>query len=109
MTVVNAAGMKSIAFSEFRTRCVAILEEVRLTRQPVVITRSGVRLAEVVPPRRERKRPEHWLGSLVGTARIVGDIVSPASDERDWEALNLSSPQPKRPRREPSARDRRGK
>jgi len=25
---------------------------------------------------------------MAGTGRIVGDIVSPASDEKDWEALN---------------------
>jgi hypothetical protein len=27
------------------------------------------------------------LGSLAGTGRIIGDIVSPAVEEADWDAL----------------------
>ena len=42
---------------------------------------------KIVPPHLP-KRPKRWLGSMAGTARILGDIVSPASDESDWEALN---------------------
>ncbi len=32
-------------------------------------------------------RPTHWLGVMADTGRIVGDIVSPASDEYDWNVL----------------------
>jgi transcriptional regulator with XRE-family HTH domain len=28
-----------------------------------------------------------WLGCMAGTARILGDIVSPAIDESEWEML----------------------
>jgi hypothetical protein len=28
-----------------------------------------------------------WLGSIKGTVRILGDIVSPAIDEDEWEVL----------------------
>jgi hypothetical protein len=28
-----------------------------------------------------------WIGSMSGTMKIYGDIVSPASDPGDWEAL----------------------
>jgi hypothetical protein len=31
------------------------------------------------------KDPSAWLGSMKGTFEILGDIVSPASDEQDWE------------------------
>jgi hypothetical protein len=34
-------------------------------------------------PRRKGKR----LGSMAGTLRIKGDIVSPVVDPEDWEAL----------------------
>lgn len=30
----------------------------------------------------------HWMGAMKGTGQIVGDIASPASDERDWSALS---------------------
>jgi len=33
------------------------------------------------------EKPKNWLGAMKGTARIVGDIVSPAGDADDWEVL----------------------
>jgi len=28
-----------------------------------------------------------WMGSMKDTIQILGDIVSPANDEGDWEVL----------------------
>jgi prevent-host-death family protein len=78
--------MDAMAISEFKAKCLAVLERVRRTRKPILITRFGVPVAQVVPPS-PASRPEAWLGSLRSTGRIEGDIVSPASDERDWESL----------------------
>jgi prevent-host-death family protein len=77
--------MESIAVSKFKATCLAVLEHVRRTGKPVLVTRFGKPLAEIVPPARKGGRRK--LGSLRRTVRIVGDIVSPASDEKDWEAL----------------------
>jgi prevent-host-death family protein len=41
--------MKEIDFSEFRTKCPAIFEQVRKTRRPIRVTRLGKPLAEIVP------------------------------------------------------------
>lgn len=79
--------MESIAISEFKARCLAILEKVRRTGRPILITRRGEPVAEVVPPSPAR-REAGWLGSAVGTGRILGDIVAPASEEADWEAIS---------------------
>jgi hypothetical protein len=58
---------------------------------------------KIVPPHLP-KSAKRWLGSMVGTARIVGDIVSPASDEKDWEALSdLPSPPATKRRKNRSA------
>jgi hypothetical protein len=42
--------------------------------------------AEASPP---SVPPEatNWLGSMAGTGRITGDIVSPATEESEWELL----------------------
>ena len=77
--------METISISAFKATCLAVLERVRRTRKPVLVTRFGEPVAEVVPPP-VPPRPAHWLGSLAGGARIAGDIVSPASSEADWEA-----------------------
>ncbi len=72
--------------SQFKARCLAILARVKRTGRPILVTRFGEPVAEVVPPT-VAARPRHWLGSMKGTARIIGDIVAPASDESDWEVL----------------------
>ena len=79
--------MQEIAISKFKATCLAVLKRVRSTRQPVRITRFGEPVAEVVPPSAKPMK-RRWLGSMAGTGSIVGDIVSPAVDEKDWEALN---------------------
>ncbi len=76
--------MQEIAISEFKSKCLALLEEVNKTKQPIRITRRGKPVAEVVPvsPSRKRRR----LGSMAGTVKILGDIVSPVIDLNELEA-----------------------
>jgi prevent-host-death family protein len=78
--------MEEIAISKFKATCLAVLERVRKTRKPIRVTRFGVPVAEVVPPTAKPKKKQ-WFGSMEGTGRIVGDIISPANDEEDWEVL----------------------
>lgn len=78
--------MEEISISEFKAKCLAIVERVRKTRKPVRITRFGKVVAELGPPSPSKEEGE-WLGRMKGTAKIVGDIVSPASDASDWEVL----------------------
>jgi prevent-host-death family protein len=78
--------MEEIAISKFKATCLAVLERVRKTGKPVLVTRFGQPVAQLVPPPAQ-ERPTRELGALRGTARITGDIVSPASDEDDWEVL----------------------
>jgi prevent-host-death family protein len=77
--------MKEVAISVFKAKCLGILEEVRKTRRPIRVTRFGKPVAEVVPPSPE-KRPKCWLGCMVGTGEILGDIVGPSGSLEDWEA-----------------------
>jgi prevent-host-death family protein len=78
--------MEEIAISKFKATCLAVLESVRKTGKTVLVTRFGEPVAEIVPPHKSRK-PKHWVGSRAGTGQIIGDIVSPASAEDDWDAL----------------------
>ncbi len=64
--------MEEIAISKFKATCLAVLERVRQTGEPIVVTRFAERA-----PR---------LGGGRGTAVILGDIVGPIGDESDWEA-----------------------
>ena len=77
--------MKEIAISVFKAKCLGILEEVRKTRKPIRVTRFGKPVAEVVPPSPE-KATARRLGCMIGTGRILGDIVGSISDESEWDA-----------------------
>ena len=77
--------MKEFAISEFKAKCLAILDQVQKTKRPVRITRRGKPVAEVVPPSPESRK--QIFGFMKGKMEIVGDIVSPASDPDDWEVL----------------------
>ncbi len=77
--------MREIAISEFKAKCLAILDEVQKTKQAVRVTRRGKPVAEVVPP--SPTATKDWMGSMRGEVKILGDIISPASDPDDWEVL----------------------
>ncbi|MGH9580510.1 MAG: type II toxin-antitoxin system Phd/YefM family antitoxin [Terriglobales bacterium] len=78
--------MEEVAISEFKAKCLALLERVRKTRKPIRVTRFGKPVAEVVPPS-PAAGPAEWLGSMGETIEIVGDIVTPVIEESDFEAL----------------------
>ena len=78
--------MKEMAISEFKAKCLAVLEQVRATKKPIRITRFGKPVAEVVPPTAVEDRTA-WIGSMKGTFEILGDIVSPANEDDEWEVL----------------------
>jgi len=78
--------MKEVAISEFKAKCLGILEEVRKTGRPIRVTRFGEPVAEVGPPK-AKPRSKSWLGCMAGSATIVGDIVGPTGSFADWEAF----------------------
>lgn len=79
-------AVEQMAISKFKAECLAVLERVRRTRRPILITRFGKPVAQVVPPGPPQAARD-WLGALSGSLEIVGDIVGPAADPEDWEAL----------------------
>ena len=75
-----------MAISKFKTTCLAVLKRVRRTGRPILITRRGEPIAEVIPPR-PRVRESGWLGSMATHATVTGDIVDPLVPAAEWEAL----------------------
>lgn len=78
--------METIAVSKFKATCLAVLQRVNRTGKPVLVTRFGRPLAEVVPASAKAEARD-WIGSFQSRGRIQGDIVSPATSEADWESL----------------------
>ncbi len=78
--------METISVSRFKATCLAVLQRVKRTGKPVLITRFGEPVAELVPPSPQASKPD-WLGSMEGRAQVLGDIVGPALEGDAWKAL----------------------
>ena len=71
--------MKRVAAAEFKAHCLALMEDVRTTRRPLLITKRGKPVAKLVPVEPEK---DEWIGRLNGVFKVVGDIESPIEG---WE------------------------
>ena len=60
--------------SEFKAKCLTLMDEVERTGESVVITKNGRPIAEL-SPYKQRKR--NAFGILKGRVFITGDIISP--------------------------------
>lgn len=78
--------MEEIPISQFKAKCLALLEQVNKTKKPLRITRRGKPVADVVPavPIVDRAA---LFGSMRNSIKILGDIVSPVLDLNEIEAL----------------------
>jgi prevent-host-death family protein len=78
--------MKQVAISEFKAKCLSLIDQVQKTKKPICITRFGKPVAQVAPAPADPAKSD-WFGSMKGQIEILGDILSPANDESDWEVL----------------------
>jgi len=76
--------MQKINATQFKARCMAILDEVATTGETVTILKSGRPVAQLSPPSAEAQRyPQE---ELFGTVTICGDIVEPVLPADSWDA-----------------------
>jgi prevent-host-death family protein len=82
MTIINnEKAMESLTVSKFKATCLAVVEEVAKSKKPVIITKRGKPIAELIPYAGEAEQVP-----LKEAVAFVGDIISPVAAE-DWEAL----------------------
>ena len=75
--------MKKIAAGDFKARCLTLMEDVRSTREPLIITKRGRPVAKLVPA---DDTAREFIGRLKGVIRIVGDVESPIEPPEGWES-----------------------
>ena len=96
--------MGNVPATEFKAKCLELMDRVAERRETFVITKRGKPVAKLVPV--ERKPKESIFGWMRGKATIRGDIVSPtmldveAEILKEWEELNA----PDEPRGQPHRR-----
>lgn len=77
---------ETIAISEFKATCLAVLERVRRTGTSIVVTKRGEPVAQINPPSTS-STGEAWLGSMAGSATMTDDLIAPASATNDWDVF----------------------
>jgi prevent-host-death family protein len=76
--------MKTMTASEFKAKCLAVLDEVAEHGEIVTILKHGKVVAQLVPAApRETGFPQD---ALRGTVEIFGDVIEPTVPAEDWEA-----------------------
>jgi prevent-host-death family protein len=75
---------EEMPISEFKATCLAVLERVRRTGRPVIITRHGKPIAEVGPLAAQSVGAP-WIGRLKGTAELADDLTAPLTEQ--WDVL----------------------
>jgi prevent-host-death family protein len=76
--------MKKMAAGVFKTKCLAVMDEVQAKRVTVVITKRGKPVAMLVPVKAET---DDIFNFYVGKGEIVGDVVKPAFSRKEWGKL----------------------
>lgn len=77
--------MKTIAAGEFKQTCLRLLDEVGVSGEPIVITKRGKAVAQLMPVTAAHQA--EWAGALRDRGSIHGDLVAPAVEPDEWEAL----------------------
>jgi prevent-host-death family protein len=75
---------ENLPASEFKAKCLHLIDRVRETAEPITITKRGKVVARLVPAGDDDDRP--WE-KLRGTATWHGDPLAPAVKESDIDAL----------------------
>jgi prevent-host-death family protein len=70
----------TITATEFKAKCLKLMDKVQKTHHPILITKRGEVVAQLAPPPPTTEKP--WL-ALRGKAKIKGDIVGPAMTDKE--------------------------
>jgi prevent-host-death family protein len=74
--------MKQMPAGEFKAQCLAVMDQVLQSGEPVLITKHGKPVAKLVPA---DNQADDLFGYMAGKVKIVGDIVGPVTPLEDWE------------------------
>jgi prevent-host-death family protein len=74
--------MKEIPAGQFKSRCLAIMDQVQQRGESVLITKHGRPVAKLIPA---ETTGDDIFGYMAGNVTILGDIVAPVTPPEDWK------------------------
>jgi prevent-host-death family protein len=76
--------MKQMRASAFKARCLAVMDDIQATGEPVIVTKRGKPVVKVIPVKPEK---DDIFGFMAGDVKIVGDIESPLVPLKEWKIM----------------------
>ncbi len=67
-----------------KTHFLTLLDEVQTRREPILVTKNGRPVAQLVPIAEDAEQDPLAIYKI-GGGKIIGDILAPANDPDDWE------------------------
>ena len=74
---------KMVGAAEFKAKCLALLDEVQATGEPITVTKRGKPVVTVAAAVVEQAPRKPVFGSMKGSVTIHGDLDEPI--DPDWE------------------------
>jgi len=75
--------MKTMAAGKFKAQCLGVLDEVQAKRVPVIVTKNGKAVAQLMPM--PIKEADPIFGFYRGKLDILGDVISPLYTDEEYE------------------------
>lgn len=77
--------METINATEFKAKCLALLDRVARSGEPITILKRGRPVAQLRPA--VTGGEEYPQRTLRGTVQVLGNIIDPVVSLEDWEAI----------------------
>ena len=81
MTNDKIGEARTIKASEFKAKCLKLMDEVAASGEEIIVTKNGRPVSRLVP---YREKPKSLFGIDRGRIELLGDIIEPPDVE--WEA-----------------------
>ena len=75
---------KMVPATEFKAKCLALIDEMERSGEPLTVTRRGKPSITLKAERSKPPKIDDIFGCMKGTGRIVGDLDAPL--DPDWES-----------------------
>lgn len=72
-----ANSIDKISASQFKAKCLALLDQVNTTGESLIVTKHGTPVARLVPARAGSGGSGSPIGCMQDTASEIGDITQP--------------------------------
>jgi len=74
--------MHTIKASEFKAKCLSLMDEINETGEELIITKNGTPVSKLLP---YKSKPKTLFGIDQNIIKITGDITAPIDEE--WDAM----------------------